>query len=101
MGSGMNPDHGNIHGTRLLHGMAQLGNLPKARLLLDHGADINAIDAEFRSAPLGLAARWGQRAMVAFLLERGADRERSGAPWATPVAWARKKGHAAIERDLS
>jgi hypothetical protein len=39
--------------------------------------------------------------MVAFLLERGADRIRGGATWATPLARARTKGHAEIARDLS
>jgi hypothetical protein len=34
------------------------------------------------------------------LLERGADPNRSGASWSTPLAWARKKGHAEIEADL-
>src|SRR5262249_5857129 len=98
--SGMNPNHMNWHRVTLLHDMAQEGDIAKARLLLDHGADINAVDEEYRSTPLGLAARWGRREMVAFLLERGADPNRSGAPWATPVAWARKKGHTDIEADL-
>lgn len=97
---GMNPNHMNWHHVTLLHDMAQEGDLRKACLLLDHGADINAIDEEYRSTPLGLAARWGQRAMVAVLLERGADPNRSGAPWATPLAWARNKRHAEIESDL-
>ena len=98
---GMSANHMNWHRTTLLHEMARLGEVGKARLLLDHGADVNAVDDEFRSTPLGFAARWGQRSMVAFLLERGADRTRSGAPWATPLVWARTKGHAAIARDLS
>jgi hypothetical protein len=34
--------------------------------------------------------------MAEFLLERGADPTAAGAPWATPVAWARKKGHGDI-----
>jgi ankyrin repeat protein len=80
--------------------MAQEGAIPKARLLLDHGADINPVDEEYQSTPLGLAARWGQRKMVAFLLERGADPNTAGAPWATPIAWARKKGHNDIAADL-
>jgi len=100
MEHGMNPNHRNCHRTTLLHDMSQEGNIQKARLLIDHGADLNAIDHEFRSTPLGLAARWGQRAMVAFLLERGADPNKSGAQWSTPLAWTRKKGHSNIEADL-
>ena len=97
---GMDPDHMNWHYTTLLHHVASDGDLPKARLLLDHGATIDAIDEEYRSTPLGMAARWGRREMVGFLLERGADPGLGGAPWATPLAWARKKGHAEVEADL-
>jgi hypothetical protein len=97
---GMSPHHRNCHDTTLLHGMAQLGAIPRARLLLDHGAEIDAIDREFQSTPLGLAARWGHREMVAFLLERGADPNAAGAPWAMPLTWARRKGHDAIAADL-
>jgi ankyrin repeat protein len=80
--------------------MAFTGDLQKARLLLDHGADIDAVDEEYRSTPLGYAARWGQREMAAFLLERGANVNKSGAPWATPLAWAQKKGYTDIEASL-
>ncbi len=98
--NGMNPNHTNWRRFTLLHDMAYTGDLNKARLLLDHGAEINAIDEEYGSTPLGYAARWGRREMVALLLERGADPNKAGAPWATPLAWAQKKGHAAIEADL-
>lgn len=77
---GMNPNHMNWQHVTLLHEMAQEGDWRKARLLLDHGADINAVDEEYRSTPLGFAARWGQREMVALLLESGADPNKSGAP---------------------
>jgi ankyrin repeat protein len=100
LNSGMSPRHVNWHEVTLLHDMAQIGDIPKARLLLDHGADINAIDEEYRSTPLGLAARWGQSKMVAFLLERGADPNRAGAAWSTPLSWAQKKGHVSIANDL-
>ena len=98
---GADPNHMNCHRTTVLHEMARLGDIRKATLLLDHGADIGAVDEEFRSTPLGFAARWGQRPMVRLLLDRGADRGKSTAPWATPAAWARAKGHAAIARDLA
>jgi len=96
----MNPNHMNWQHVTLLHDMAQRGNIPKARLLLDSGADIDSVDEEYRSTPLGLAARWGHGSMVAFLLERGADPHKAGAPWATPLSWARRKGFSAIAADL-
>ena len=99
--SGMSPRHMSWHEVTLLHDMAQSGDIAKARLLLDRGADIDAVDDEYRSTPLGMAARWGQRKMVAFLLERGADPNKAGAAWSTPLAWARKKGHGAVATDLS
>jgi ankyrin repeat protein len=100
MEMGMNPNHMNVHKTTLLHGMAQIGDVRKATLLLDHGADINAVDEEFRSTPLGFAARWGRRGMVRLLLDRGADRHAAGAEWARPVEWARRKSHKKIAADL-
>ncbi len=97
---GMNPNHMNWHRTTLLHDMAWEGDIRKARLLLDHGAGIDAVDDEFRSTPLGIAARWGRCDVVRLLLERGANPNASGAPWATPLAWAVKKSHADIASDL-
>jgi ankyrin repeat protein len=89
---GMDPNHMNWHRLTLLHHMAAEGELRKAQLLIAHGADIDAIDEEYRSTPLGLAARRGQTELVSLLLERGADPDLAAAPWATPLAWARKRG---------
>jgi hypothetical protein len=93
---GMNPNHMNWHRFTLLHHMSATGEIGKARLLLDHGADVDAVDDEYRSTPLGVAARFGQRDAVALLLERGADPAASGAAWSTPLAWARRRGHEGI-----
>ena len=89
---GMDPNHMNWHRTSLLHDMAWHGDEDKAVLLLAHGADIDAVDEEYRSTPLGLAARAGRLDMVRLLLERGADPGKAGAPWATPLAWALRGG---------
>ena len=59
---GMNARHRTWHGVTLLHDMAQSGDAAKARLLLENGAEIDAVEEEYRSTPLGLAARWGRRA---------------------------------------
>jgi len=93
----MSPHHRTWHGVTLLHDMAQNGDVAKARLLIDHGAELDVIEAEYRSTPLGLAARWGRRPLVELLLTRGANPNASGAAWSTPLAWARKKGHTEIE----
>jgi hypothetical protein len=67
-----------------------------ACLLIDHGADIDAIDVDYQSTPLGYAARNGYGELVALFLNRGADPTRAGEPWATPLAWAEKRGHTQI-----
>ena len=90
---GMDPDHMNWHRLTLLHHMAAEGEVGKARLLIEYGATLDAIDEEYRSTPLGVAARRGQRKTVEILLDAGADPSLAGAPWATPLAWAAKKGH--------
>ena len=97
---GMNPNHMNWREFTLLHDMAHTGDVPKARLLLQHGADVNYIDDEYRSTPLGYAARWGHVEMVKLLLESGADPNKSGASWSTPLAWARRRNHTQVEKIL-
>ena len=97
---GMGPDHMNWHRFTLLHHMAAEGELAKAKLLLAHGADVDAIDDEYRSTSLGVAARRGQSALVELLLEQGADPAAAGASWALPLAWAQKKGHSGIADTL-
>lgn len=97
---GMNPNTMSWHHVTVLHDMAQKGNLHTAALLVQHGADLNPIDEEYQSTPLGMAARWGQYEMAEYLLQQGADVNKAGAPWATPLAWAKKKKFVAIEELL-
>ncbi|MCW5911730.1 MAG: ankyrin repeat domain-containing protein [Cyclobacteriaceae bacterium] len=101
MEKGMNPNTMSWHHVTILHDMAQKGNLYKAELLIKYGADINPIDEEYQSTPLGMAARWGHIEMVNYLLKKGAAPNRAGASWATPLAWAKKKGHTEIEKRLT
>ncbi|MFC0514787.1 ankyrin repeat domain-containing protein [Mucilaginibacter angelicae] len=98
MEKGMNPNTMSWHHVTILHDMAQKGDLTKAELLLKYGAEINAIEEEYQSTPLGLAARWGHLPMVEYLLKQGADPNLAGADWSAPLAWAEKKGHDEIAR---
>lgn len=56
-----------------------------ARLLLDSGADIDAMDLGGKTA-LCLAVRCGNRAMVELLLERGADISLGSVSWLRSIA---------------
>jgi len=94
---GMNPNHMNWREFTLLHDMAHTADSSKASLLIRYGADVNYVDDEYRSTPLGYAARWGHVEMVKVLLDSGADPNKSGAPWSTPLSWARRKHHAQVE----
>lgn len=100
MEKGMNPDTMSWHQVTILHDMAQKGNIPKAELLIRYGANLDLVEEEYQSTPLGLAARWGQFDMVQFLIDQGADVNKSGASWSTPLQWARKKSHFDIESFL-
>ncbi len=105
---GMNPNLPNWQRVTPLHDICSRGGRGRPDpnrhelldLFLEFGADINALDEEYRSTPLGWAARNGLADMVELLLARGADPNRAGEPWATPAEWARRRGHTEIEAAL-
>lgn len=72
------------------------GHIDAAQLLLDKGAEINAIPGGFDYAGTGLhyAALNGHRAMVEFLLNHGADRNvKDTKVGSTASGWADYGGH--------
>src|SRR5207248_4519617 len=80
-----------------LHRFARKGEIEKAAIFIEHGADPNARDEDICSTPLGWAAKFGKTEMVEFLLKRGAKPNLVGdPPWATPLAWATRRGHTEI-----
>jgi ankyrin repeat protein len=98
---GMDPNRPNWMARTPLHHFAGAGDVESATLYLDHGADINARDAEECRTPLGVAARGGKIKMVELLLSRGARRRLpDDPPWATALAVATRHGHEAIARLL-
>lgn len=67
-----------------------------ATMLLEYGADLEAIDRNLQSTPLGWAARWGKKDLVTLYLDHHADPNLSGEPWGKPLVWAEKYGHGEI-----
>ena len=95
--AGFDPGRPDWLGRTALHHYAGRGDVPNARLMLDHGADLDALDDEYRGTPLAWAARKGHEAMVRFLLGHGADPALPrDLPPATPLARARSAGHEEI-----
>lgn len=99
--NGMNPNTMSWHGVTLLHDMAWKGWIDRANLLIAYGANLNAVEDEYRSTPLAIAARFGNLEIVELLLSAGADPHKSGARWSTPVAWAEQRGHDVIAEILA
>ena len=94
---GMNANFSDWLGITPLHRFAQRGDIFNAGLFLEYGANINVIDEEINSTPLGYAAKYNKLEMVKFLLQHGAD---PNLPiehkWARPVEWARRRGNSEI-----
>lgn len=88
------PLHAICKGDR--HGHPDPNRVELAKLFKEFGADLNAIDEEYRSTPLAWAARTNVPDMVQWLLDNGADPDLAAEPWAHPLEWARRRGHEEI-----
>lgn len=98
---GMDPNRPNWLHITALHQYAASGDLVKARLFIEHGADLHARDEDLRSTPLAWAAKFGKQPMVELLLRSGAMPVHPDDPeWATPRAWATRRGHGNIAEVL-
>lgn len=71
-------------GRTALHAAAEEGILGAARLLLDAGADVNALDRAGEGV-LGAAVASGELAMIELLLAQGADPNHVGEGHSTPL----------------
>jgi ankyrin repeat protein len=91
-------------GATILHQIVAMGDhvtveerMAFAKAALDAGARMDLRDDLLNSTPLGWACRFGREELVRLFLERGADpAEKDAEHWATPLAWAEKKGHHGI-----
>jgi ankyrin repeat protein len=91
LAAGMDPNRGDVDGFTPLHLAAQQGALSAARLLLDHGARVDAVD-RFGNTPLWTAVfnSRGCGDLIALLRERGANPSHRNHSGLTPAALARK-----------
>lgn len=78
-----------------LHSAASARNLQGARLLLEHGAPVNARQ-QSGWVPIHAAAQNGDRPMVELLLEYGADPAVTNDHGQSPGQIARERGHAEL-----
>ena len=97
MERGLDPNRPNWLGITLLHRCAAKGDSEIAQVCLDFRADINALETEWSSTPLGWAAREGRKEMVEWLLKKGANPKLpEDERWARPLEWAKRRGHTEI-----
>ncbi|HVU98623.1 MAG TPA: ankyrin repeat domain-containing protein [Puia sp.] len=92
---GLNPRLANWLGMAMVHRCAAKGLVDVVEVLVEFGAELDVVESEWASTPLGWAARHGQMEMVRWLVARGADVSApADRPWARPVEWARRRGDA-------
>jgi len=89
---GANTELANEYGrTPLLNVARESGNVDMARLLVQHGADVNALDI-FDDSPIVLAAWRGFAAIVNLLLDEGADVPADGHSGRQLVRYSAERG---------
>jgi len=95
--NGFNINKPNWTGRTFLHKCAEEDDVETADVLLQFGANIEAIEAVYGETPLASAARCGKVKMVTFLKEKGADIfGDSNKPWTQPILIAESKGHVEV-----
>ena len=91
--------HGSPKGNTPLHFASHMGHVDVARFLLEHGADVTALNM-FRGTPLHLASERGRVEVADLLIERGADVSADKEELETPLHLASQNGHVEVVRLL-
>ena len=93
--AGLDPNRRTFEGQTYLHACATHGWETNARIFIEHGAQVNALDEKEGQTPLAVAVRNGRIGMVRLLLNQGADPELADWPWTRPFSIAEETGDAA------
>jgi len=83
-----------------LHWASKSGHLETAQLLLEKGADVNAIDRTIRT-PLHWASQNGHLETAQLLLEKGANVNTADKAGLTPLHLASQNGHVKVAQLLA
>ena len=94
-------DHYAVGYATPLHLAAYNGNIGAVELLLGAGADVASIKHPLRMTPLHAAAAAGHREVCARLLAAGAPFDARDGRGRTPSAWAQRRGHAELAREVA
>ena len=85
-----------------LYWAAQEGHIPALKLLVDHGADVNAVSVDDDSmTPLIVAIYRGHYDVVKFLVEHRANIDAKDKDGLTAISWAMKQGELKIVQLLA
>ncbi len=92
----------NVSGTNWLgvHSLHRGCSEEKLDTWIELGANLDLIDSEQQSTPLGHAVRRGRTEFAKALLAAGADPHLAGADWAKPAEWASRRGHTELTEVL-
>lgn len=92
---GANVNASGHRGLKALHVACREGSVDLVRLLIHHGAHINARDGHLGATPLHWAANEGHHPLVEYLITQGADvNAQDLVVGASPLFFAVGKGHA-------
>jgi ankyrin repeat protein len=94
-------DHYAVGYATPLHLAAYNGNIGAVELLLGAGADVASIKHPLAMTPLHAAAAAGHREVCARLLAAGAPVDARDGRGRTASAWAQRRGHAELAREVA
>jgi ankyrin repeat protein len=97
---GVNPNNASPH-TTALHVAAHFGRYEIARILIEHGANVDGVDAN-GDTPLTTAVERNRREIAQLLIESGADLKKPNKFGETPLAFAaRTNARAVVEHAMA
>ena len=83
-----------------LYDAAEVGNLERVKLLVEQGMDKNQVGGSFEHTALCIAGENNHLSVAKYLVEQGADIDKSDCSGQPPLIWATANGHSEVVRYL-